>query len=241
LTFHGTALQEVRTPVMIHRWSQLTFVHWQYDVDEVQRLLPAGLTVQPFNGTAWVGLVPFVLGVRLPGLAAVPWMSRFPETNVRTYVTDRHGKAGIWFFSLDADRLAAVVTARATYRLPYFWSTMKVEQAGTTLTYTSKRRWPAPAGAETRIGIEIGDRIPSADLTELDHFLTARWTLFSQHRHGLSYADAHHVPWPLQRATVTELTDGLVAASGLSAPTGEPLVHYSPDVEVRLGLPHRVR
>ena len=82
----------------------------------------AGLTVETMDGSAWVGLVPFFLRVGLPGVPSVPWLSRFAETNVRTYVRSRDGARGIWFFSLDAARLGAVVTARATYRIPYFWS-----------------------------------------------------------------------------------------------------------------------
>ena len=84
---------------------------------------PTGLTVETLDGGAWVGLVPFFLRVGLPGVPSVPWLSRFAETNVRTYVRSADGARGIWFFSLDAARLGAVVVARSTYRLPYFWST----------------------------------------------------------------------------------------------------------------------
>lgn len=88
---------------------------------------PAGLTVETFDGSAWIGLTPFLMeGVRAPGVPAVPWLSRFPEINVRTYVRDGRGRSGIWFLSSDAARLPAVLAARASYRLPYFWSDMAV-------------------------------------------------------------------------------------------------------------------
>src|ERR687889_214343 len=77
--------------------------------EQVQALLPHGLTVEPYDGSAWVGLVPFRIEVRAPHLPAVPWASRFPETNVRTYVTDSTGRSGIWFFSLDAARLGVLL------------------------------------------------------------------------------------------------------------------------------------
>ena len=115
---------EVDDQVMQHRWTNLTFLHWSYDVDAVQALLPRGLVVEPFDGRAWVGLVPFEMTVTLPERGPVPWVSRFPETNVRTYVRATDGTTGIWFLSLDASRLGAVVVARTTYRLPYFWSDM---------------------------------------------------------------------------------------------------------------------
>ena len=114
---------------MRQRWERLTFLHWAYDPAVVQRLLPGGLTVDTFDGVAWVGLVPFFMRVHTPGDRGVPWVSNFCETNVRTYARDREGRAGIWFLSLDAARLGAVAVARASYQLPYFWSSMRLTAA----------------------------------------------------------------------------------------------------------------
>jgi uncharacterized protein YqjF (DUF2071 family) len=224
---------------MVHWWQQLTLIHWRFDAHAVQRLLPAGLTVETFDGSAWVGLVPFYLKVGVPRVPSVPWFSRFAETNVRTYVRSADGTSGVWFFSLDAARLGAVVVARATYRLPYFWSEMTIERTGSTITYRSNRRWPKPAG-HSRATVEIGEVYAANELTELDHFLTARWALFSAPRSGLHHARAFHDPWPLQRARLTHLDDTLVTAAGLPSPLGEPLLHYAPSVEVRIGWPGRV-
>ena len=124
--YSGVCPFTVDQPVMRQRWERLTFLHWAYDPDVVQRLLPAGLTVDTFDGMAWVGLVPFFMRVHTPGDRGVPWVSNFCETNVRTYARDREGRAGIWFLSLDAARLGAVAVARASYRLPYFWSSMRL-------------------------------------------------------------------------------------------------------------------
>jgi uncharacterized protein YqjF (DUF2071 family) len=62
----------------------------------VQALLPAGLTVDEYDGKAWVGLVPFMMWVAPPGVPALPWLGRFCETNVRTSVRDEHGRDGVW-------------------------------------------------------------------------------------------------------------------------------------------------
>lgn len=232
------------TPVaraaMVHWWDELTFLHWRFDVDAVQRLLPRGLTVETMDGTAWVGLVPFFLRVGLPGIPSVPWVSRFAETNVRTYVRSADGARGIWFFSLDAARLGAVVVARTTYRLPYFWSSMSVDRTPSTISYRSRRRWPGPRGARTEVVVDIGERFQPDELTELDHFLTARWALFSAPRTGLRHALASHDPWPLHRGRAVLVRDELISAAGLPAPAGDPLVHYSPTVEVRIGWPSRI-
>jgi uncharacterized protein YqjF (DUF2071 family) len=222
---------------MVHWWDELTFLHWRFDPAAVQRLLPPGLTVECFEGTAWVGLVPFFIRVGLPGVPSVPWVSRFPETNVRTYVRGPDGTRGLWFFSLDAARLGAVVVARATYRLPYFWSQMRIERTGSVIAYGCRRRWPGPRATSSHVVVEVGDRFRADELAELDHFLTARWALFSASRHRLRRARACHDPWPLHRARLVELGDELVIAAGLPPPEGEPLVHYAPSVEVRVGWP----
>src|ERR1700680_4523345 len=112
---------------MRQTWRDLTFLHWRYDPAVVRPLAPADLQLDLCEGAAWVGLVPFLItGLSWPGVPAVPRISEFPETNVRTYVTDRTGSRGVWFFSLDAARLPAVIGARITYALPYFWARMKV-------------------------------------------------------------------------------------------------------------------
>jgi len=231
----------VTRAAMVHGWDDVTFLHYSFAPAAVQALLPDGLTVETRQGQAWVSLVPFFLRVGLPRFPFVPWLSRFPETNVRTYVRAADGTTGIWFFSLDAARLGAVIVARATYRIPYFWSRMRIDHHGSTVRYECRRRWPGPRGASSVVEIDIGERFAISDLSELDHFLTARWALFSAPVAGLRHARAFHDPWPLHRATVRRCDDELVRAAGLPAPTAPPIAHWSPSVEVRIGWPTRVR
>ena len=207
---------EVERPVMMQRWDTLTFLHWSFAPDTVQRLLPASLTVETFDGRAWVGLVPFFMYVSLPHTRSIPWASRFCETNVRTYVRDASGRSGIWFFSLDAARFGAVVTARTTYHLPYFWSRMRCVRSGTTIEYTCDRRWPGPTAA-SRVIVDVGEPYRADELTAFDHFLTARWIVFSAHRGRTRHARAQHTPWPLQRATARRCEDGLMRAARSAA------------------------
>lgn len=221
-------------------WNLLTFIHWRYDREVVQALLPEGLTVETFDGSAWVGLVPFQMRVNLPHTGAVPWISNFEETNVRTYATAADGTRGVWFLSLDAARLAAVVTARTTYHLPYFWSKMSLSKVGPVMTYDCRRRWPGPRHTTSQVAVEIGERFADDELCDLDHWLTARWRLYSDRSTGIRFAQAEHPPWELYRAELLHCDDQLVVAAGLPAPTGVPLVHWSPGTDVRVGLPHRV-
>jgi uncharacterized protein len=227
----------VRRPVMYQHWRYLTFLHWRYPPDAVQALLPAGLRVQTFDGDAWIGLVPFLMDrVRAPGVPALPWLSRFPETNVRTYVTAPDGTEGIWFFSLDATRLPAVLAGRWTYRLPYQWSSMS-HAAGEAYHYRCARRWPGPRGARCDAVVEPGEPVEAGPL---EVFLTYRFRLYSVVGGRLVAALAEHPPWPLRGGRVRDLDETLVAATGLPAPSGEPLVHTSPGVAVRIGTWRRL-
>jgi hypothetical protein len=238
--YEPTCPLRVERPVMFHRWETLTFLHWAYDADVVQRLLPRTLTVETFDGSAWVGLVPFYMRVSAPGVPRLPWLSNFCETNVRTYVRDEAGRSGVWFFSLDAERFAAVAAARIGFRLPYMWSRMRLVREGDEIRYTTRRRWPG-GPVSSRVRVEIGSPFAPGELTDRDHFLTARWRLFSVG--GATggwrrYANAQHDPWPLHRVSVHELDDRLVSDTGLPQPESEPLAHYSPGVDVRIGRPY---
>src|ERR1700678_4121162 len=196
----GTCPFRIDRPVMRQRWERLTFLHWAFDPEDVSKLLPAGLEAELCDGLAWVGLVPFFMHVATGHGRMAPWASRFCETNVRTYVRDREGNSGIWFFSLDAARLGAVAVARTTYRLPYFWSSMDIGQDGQEISYNCRRRWPGPYGAASQATIRVGERFGPEDLDARDHFLTARWILFSVAGSGQRLARACHEPWPLYRA-----------------------------------------
>ena len=68
--------------------------------------------IDRFDGTAWIGVVPFRMRDVAPrGVPALPWLSAFPELNVRTYVRVAD-KPGVYFFSLDAANPLAVRAAR---------------------------------------------------------------------------------------------------------------------------------
>jgi uncharacterized protein YqjF (DUF2071 family) len=223
-------------PSMRQSWCDLTFLHWRCDPAAVRPLLPAALDLDCYDGSAWIGLVPFYIsGLTLPRAPAVPWLSHFPETNVRTYVVDRHGLRGAWFFSLDAARLPAVIGARAGYALPYFWAHMAVYRQSDVVRYWSRRIAGPPAGTE--IDVTAGPRI--AHPTELEIFLTARFRLYARRGATILKADVEHPPWPLRQARATRLNESLIPAAGLPRFTEAPLVHFSDRVDVLVAAPQR--
>ena len=61
-----------------------------------------------------LGVVPFFMrNIRPCFLPAMPGISNFMEMNLRTYVHDREGVPGVWFYSLDANQCTAGVPRRA--------------------------------------------------------------------------------------------------------------------------------
>jgi uncharacterized protein len=145
------------------------------------------------------------------------------------------GSRAVWFFSLEAARVAAVLGARIGYHLPYFWAQMRVAAEDGVIHYQSRRRWPHDPGAITDLKIQPGERYRSDDLTGRDHFLTARYRLYSTSRGQLRHAGIEHPPWPLARATLIELRQTLFDAAGLPPPAGAPLVHYAAELAVKIG------
>ncbi len=223
--------------LLTQSWLDLAFVHWPADPADVAPLLPVGTVPDVLDGRTYIGLVAFrmhrVGWFRLPG---IPYLGSFPETNVRLYSADEHGRRGVVFRSLDASRLIPVTVALSVFRMPYRWSRMAVDHRGGSVTYTSTRRWPGPRGARCRMTVRIGE--PIAEPTELEHFLTARWGMHNAFFGRPVFLPNDHPRWPLHRAELTECDEDLIRCAGLPAPAGAPVsVLYSPGVPVRFTRP----
>jgi uncharacterized protein YqjF (DUF2071 family) len=239
----------VRWPLMHQQWLHLLFLHWPVPPNEVQRLLPRGLAVDTFDGTAYVGLVPFTMrGVRPSGLPPLPALSRFHEVNLRTYVRREGEEPGVFFFSLDAASRLTVLGARLFYRLPYHFARMRMtfEHANGKgpafgIRYYSDRMWPSPAPARCALRYSPqGEDLGSAAPATLDYFLIERYVLYSSSRGVTRQARVSHAPYPLRRARVEGLEETLSEAAGLPGPAADRIVHYSPGVSVRVSAPVRL-
>ncbi len=232
-------------PAGYHRWSDLLFIHWQVRASDLVDLLPKELTVDTYEGNAWVGLVPFHMsGVRPWWSPNVPFVSAFHETNVRTYV-HRDGKnPGVWFFSLDASSSLAVRIARWRWHLPYYHSTMSLQREGDRVRYQSERKWPAKSEWGTNIEASIGDVIGAYDkdlplgqaaLGTLEHFLAERYFLYSQRNNGrLCRGQVHHTPYPLQEATLEKCEEKLLEAAKIVHPSQPVHTLFSKGVDVEV-------
>lgn len=221
-------------------WRDLTFLHWRVDPALVAPLLPVGTRPDLFDGDTWVGLIPFrMTEARFGSGPVLPYVGRFPETNVRLYAVDSAGRRGVVFASLEASRLAFVLGSRWTLGLNYTWSRMSVVEADGVITYASRRLWPAPRGASTRIVVRPGDTEVSDD--PLADFLTARWGLHTRRLGRTFFLPNQHDPWPLHTAELLALDDELVAVAGLPGLVDRPpdSVLFSRGVRTQFGAPAR--
>ncbi|HEY6337626.1 MAG TPA: DUF2071 domain-containing protein [Candidatus Sulfotelmatobacter sp.] len=217
-------------------WHDLLFAHWPLPTTVVRPLVPSQLALDTFDGRCWVGVVPFHMsGIRARGLPPLPSLSRFPELNVRTYVTHR-GKAGVYFFSLDANNLPAVWAARNFYHLPYFHAEMSCKERDGTFQYSSFRlRAPAEFRARYRPMAEA--RL--CEKGSLNYWLTERYCLYTTHRGHILRCEIHHQPWPLQDAEAEFETNTVAAAAGMDLSAAPLSLLFSRRLEALIWPLHR--
>ena len=226
---------------MSQRWCDLLFAHWPVPAAALRSRIPEELEIDTFDGTAWVAVVPFRMeAIRPRGLPAVPWLSRFPELNLRTYVQS-DDRPGVFFFSLDASNPVAVAAARSLFLLPYFRARMTCEREGDAITYRSRRTHSGAPGADldARYG-PAGDVFHAAPGT-LEHFLTERYCLYTsgasvgRRSDALYRGDIHHSPWPLQPARATFAVNSLPQSVGLELEAGQmPHLLFARSLDVRV-------
>ena len=221
---------------MQQSWHDLLFAHWPVPAEVLRRLVPSQLELDTYDGTGWVGVVPFRMSRVYPRYTfAVPWLSAFPELNVRTYVTapsPTGPRAGVYFFSLDAGNPVAVAVARRFFKLPYFRAQMRlVDQTlsgSGPIRYTSRRthRGAPPAELSARYAPTGG--IYHSEPGSLEWWLTERYCLYTVDRRGHVYrGEIHHPRWPLQPAEAEFEINTMAQAADIALPDTAPLLHFA--------------
>jgi uncharacterized protein len=209
-------------------WHDLLFAHWPVPADDLRPHVPDGLDVQEFDGTSWIGVVPFRMsGVMRRYVPDIPGISAFPEINVRLYV-ERDGRPGVWFLSLDAANRLAVWAGRQFFHLPYHYARMSIVEDGSTFRYDSRR----PGATFAARYAPTSDVYRAAEGT-LEHWLTERYCLYAQAGDGSLWRnDVHHAPWPLQHAE-TAIDENTMLAPHRLTLSGPPAhLHFARRVDV---------
>ena len=217
--------------IMVQTWHDLLFAHWPVPAHLLRNKIPSGVELDTFGGTAWLGIIAFQLSdVRLNGIRAVPWVSNFPEVNVRTYVT-YGGKPGVFFLSLDADNPLGVALAKPWFRLNYYGAQIKMKMQGSDIDFRSRRTERGAPPAQFEASYRPCGPAFRARLGSLEAWLTERYCYYTEPlglgKDRLYRCEIHHPPWRLQMAQATICTNTMALSHGINLPVTEPLLHYA--------------
>ncbi len=223
----GAAPRPSGPSVLSQTWTDLLFMHWPADPAAVQALVPSQLTVDTFDGQAWIAILPFAMSnIRASFLPAIPGLSATLELNVRTYVKVE-GKPGVYFFSLEAEHPLVVWGARTLFHLRYMRARMNLKREGDLIDYSSTRIHRGEPEAEFRARWEVGAALPMSEPGSIAHFLTERYCLYTVHRNRAYCGHIHHAPWSLREATLHKLESSMFAGHELVAQDVAPLLHHA--------------
>lgn len=214
------------------RWRDVLFAHWAVDPAAVRQRLPEGLSLDTYDGEAYLGIVGFRMDIRPRGS---PIGRAFPELNLRTYVTGAAGP-GVYFFSLDAADPASVAVARRLLRLPYYSAEMRIDETEEGVRFRTHRTHGGVPSYEFDATCRPTGSPAPPEHGSIDEFVTERFLLYAEVGGRLFAGPIEHRSWPLQSADLDVRENGLFGADGFEHPAGEPLVHYSPGVDARAQL-----
>lgn len=215
-------------------WVDTLFLHWPVPADALRDLVPRDLRLDTFDGAAWVSIVAFDIARARPrGMPpAVAWR-RFPEINVRTYLSDAE-RSGIWFFSLDADSRLAVVLGRRFVHLPYYRASIRSASERNSLSFRLERTHRGAPAARFEAQASFGGEPRAAAPGTLEHWLVERYSFFTTGPRGRTLrCDVAHHPWPIRDAVVRSGENSLLEAAGIMRPASAPLAHASSGVVTR--------
>ena len=227
---------------MYMEWHNLLFAHWAVNPALLESLIPKGLTLETYDGFAWLGVVPFQMRYTAPRkFLSVPFISHFDELNLRTYVTDGQ-KRGVWFFSLDCNNPLAVRAARFGFHLPYMDAQMQVSSRGDTSAYSSLRTHKNEPSAVLKCSYHPTGEVYRSQVGSFEHWLTERYCLYSANRAGQVFrGEIDHAPWSLQAAEAEFSSNSMAQGLGISLTSKPEILHFSKVIHVKAWLLEKLK
>lgn len=233
-------------------WNDVLFAHFAMDPPTLRRLVPRELTLDLYDGIAWLTILPFYTShLRPSGIPPLPGLSYFPQLILRTYVT-MENKPGFYYFSVDTSNLSAVWLARIFFRMQYWHSSLQISGATVRARnsadreiYFRAKRLHGPKALEGPVKFEVAyapeGEAARARPRSLDEFLAERYCLYTENRGRFYRIEVHHQPWPLLRASVEIRENTLAAPLGLALPAKPDLCHFSRTVKMLAWAPEKIR
>ena len=219
--------------IMKQTWNDLLYAHYPIKLEALQKLVPNMFPLDSYNGMGWIGVIPFhITGIRIRGLLPIPGMNRFPELNVRTYVT-LDGKPGIYFFSLDAAHFLAANSAKLFYHLPYRHADILVKKTGATIDYESRRK--SKEATQLKCTYKPISQPFLAAKGSFEEWMAERYCIYTLNKKGrLFRCDVLHSPWLLQQAEAKFYHNTILSKQGIYVDSDKPILHFSKRKEVRI-------
>ena len=174
--------------------------------------------------------------LRLRGLPPLPFVSSFPQMNLRTYVT-HDGRPGVLVLRVIVESRLAVAIGRRLFSLPYERGRLSMRREGEGWGFRCEvRAGEGPFSFAVRYRPEAPLLHPAAG--SLEHWLSERFCYYATGRGGrLVRGDLDHPPWSLQPARLEVLEARCPAAAGIVDAESPALACYSPRQEAFAGLP----
>jgi uncharacterized protein YqjF (DUF2071 family) len=207
-------MPQSRRVFLTAEWRDLVMLNYEVEPGLLDRYVPAGTTLDSFNGRTYLSLVGFQFcHTKLLGCFPVPFHANFDEVNLRFYVRCREGsedRRGVVFIAEVVPRRAIATVARAAYGENYRYHPMRhrIESEGLNIFAEYQwqvgnqwcRLWAQTAGIPTRP--EDGS---------LEQFIAEHYWGYSARRtrSSLEYHVAH-VPWQVW-ATISAGFEGEVS------------------------------
>jgi hypothetical protein len=218
-------------------WRHVLFANWPVDPELLDAHLPSVLSVDAYDGDAWLSVVPFTNVDVRPTWVPDGWGVRLPERNLRTYVTHD----GVYFFSLDAQGIFDVVGARLFDHLPYYYARCSLTEVDGDVRFASRRLHPGTRPVHFQGTYSSSGRQLDVQSGSIEEFLTERYRYYTEAQDGsLRYAAIAHESWSPYAADPTVESNALFEANGFTRPETEPVHDYSPGVTTIVSSNRRV-
>lgn len=210
---------------MTQVWDHLLFCHWPVPVEILREHVPTILNIDLFEGQAWIGIIPFeVNNMRVRGMPKIPLLNSYLELNVRTYVTYKN-TPGVYFFSLDVDKLQMVLAAKIGSLLPYRKAIMELDVKDDHTCFRSNLDDVEKEHFALRYRALTEPYLP--DETSLHYWLFERYCFFLVKYKNLYRGDIHHDRWRVSGAEVDIQSNSMAAFLPRKYLEPKPLAHLS--------------
>ena len=218
-------------PLLLQKWENLSFMHWSVDKKIISKYIPNGLTLDLYDNGAYIGLIPFMMkNVRPKWGFSVPFISNFPEFNIRTYVKKGRNR-GVFFLTLDAQSIITRIYASIFFQLPYRYSRGFVKKKNGSFLWSSSRLYK---GFELEGSCKGYGEFEYAKKDSLEEFFFERYYLYISSNNQIKRGRIRHHKWKIKKAkpriTKNAFLDSY--ALGIKQILNPEFCHISDGVEV---------